>query len=181
MGRNKKYDPPEVTEALTCFALGSGRPERVKELLAELNLGHIPVSSISTWAYRDEREQYERIKSDLDVYVRSRMVDRFAGLADKALDLQVQIIAELQKRLGEKEIILVPTRELKGLLHEAVVAAGHNIENSQLLAGKPTQITRMDLGDLRKQLKERHGVELVLEGEIVDEEDVTPEQLPAST
>lgn len=166
-----KYSDAEVKEGMTLMVLSSAKPEHYKILAEETNC-RIPYGTAKRWAYTDKRESYQAVKSQLISTVYGRMEERSMAMADSAVDMWMKVWVELEKRLSPEEIHNLKTNELLKVMHESAVSMDIALGKAMVIGGKPTQIVENRFIDLQKALKERHGVSLTIEGEVVSEEDV---------
>jgi hypothetical protein len=172
------YSELEQKEAMALFVLASAKPKPYKRAVESYNEAakeenrppcKVPYGTVKRWAYTDKRDQFQQVKSEMGSSVYQAMEDRTLGLARVGVELLGSVANELEKRLSSDEIAALKTPELLKAWHELHVGMDISLGKAMAIGGRPTQITRMDFGDLQKTLLERHGVKLSLEGEAVPE------------
>lgn len=166
-----KYSDAQVHEGMTLMVLSSSKEEPYKQLARETKCP-VPYGTAKRWAYRDKSEQYQQVKTQLINTVYGRMEERAMGMADSAIDMWMRVWRELEKRLSPDEIHNLKTPELLKVMHESAVSMDIALGKAMVIGGKPTQIIDNKFSDIAKILKERHGVALTIEGEVLSEEDV---------
>lgn len=173
-----KYSDEQIREGMTLMVFASAKPRRYAELAQETKCP-IPYGTAKRWAYTDKKEAYQALKSQLITTVYGRMEERSMAMADSAVDLWMKVWVELEKRLSPEEIGRLKTPELLKVMHESAVSMDIALGKAMVIGGKPTQITENRFTDLQKALKERHGVSLTIEGEVVSEETIETKELAA--
>jgi hypothetical protein len=161
--RNYNYKPAEIDAALAIFAMQSGRQATVVPMLEQAGLGHIPIETLRTWAYKRHKERYQQIAAEVEAHRRSQLADQHMRLAHMSADLAEEATRLLRDRLDNAEEL--ETRELAKILREASNAAGLHTKGQQLLSGRPTAIVENRFEDIRRILAERHGIRVTVKGE----------------
>jgi len=156
--RPRRYTDEEVLKGLAIYALMSGAAAKVEPMLQEQGLGHVPLDTVREWAYRSRREDYQRVKGEVDQHVRARLADTHLSLAHAASELEAKAVTQLHNRLDEEQL---DAKDLANILKSAAIAGGVHTDKSQVLAGKPTSIVHNDFGNLKRALEQR-GIGLVL-------------------
>lgn len=154
------YTEEERRQALVVYASQNGRAEVVKPMLAELGLGHIPIRTLQSWAYRDRRDEYEQIKQEVAAYIRSQAADTYRSIAALASDVSHEALRQVADALGRGEIAL---KDLPKTAREAMLAAGIATDKGELLSGNPTSIVKTDVDDVRRELA-AVGIQIIVPG-----------------
>jgi hypothetical protein len=169
------YTEAERRQALVVYASQNGRAETVKPLLAEAGLGHIPIRTLQSWAYRDRRDEYEQIKQEWSAYVRSQAADTYHSIAALASDVSLEALRQTADALARGEVAL---KDLPKVAREAMLAAGIATDKGELLSGNPTSIVKTGIDDVRRDLASV-GVTIVMPGAELPAIDVQTERAPA--
>lgn len=162
----QQYTREEVLKGLTVLALVAGSKKRAEEMLVQQGLQRINIATLRDWAYVTYRDDYERIKSEIDQHVRAKLADNHLALAFDAGEIEALALEKLRAKLENNEL---NGKELASVLSSSAVAGGVHTDKAQLLAGKPTQIVQNDFSELQRALLQRHGVRLTIEGEATEE------------
>lgn len=172
------YSDQEQRDALALFVLASAKPRPYAKLLESHPEIAVPYGTVKRWAYTDKRDLHQQVKSELSGTVYGAMEDNALGLAESAVGLWSKAASELAERLDDEEMIkAMKDADLIKVMHESAVSFDISLGKAMAIGGRPTQITRLDLGDIRKQLETRHGIKIVLPGEeVIDAEAVEDEE-----
>jgi len=168
------YSELEQKEAMALFVLASAKPKPYARAVVSYNEAaqeehrppcKVPYGTVKRWAYTDKRDLFQQVKSEMGSSVYAAMEDRTLGLARVGIEMLGKVASELEKRLGEDEIASLKTPELLKAWHELHVGMDISLGKAMAIGGRPTQITRLDFGDLQQQLETRHGIKISLAGE----------------
>lgn len=169
------YTEEERRQALVVYASQNGRAEVVKPMLAEVGLGHIPIRTLQSWAYKDRRDEYEQIKQEWAAYVRSQAADTYRSIAAVASEVGHEALRQLADALARGEIAL---KELPRTATEALKAAGIATDKGELLSGNPTSIVKTDVDDVKRELA-AVGIQIIVPGADPQTIDVQAKPVPA--
>jgi flagellar motility protein MotE (MotC chaperone) len=100
----RDYSFEEIDLALTAFAIEGGRESATERLLLEAGLGDIPFSTIRNWAYRTHKDRYERIASEVEKQVRTRLADTFHRLATMSAELSEDLLNRINAELERRDV-----------------------------------------------------------------------------
>lgn len=102
MGK-RDYSFEEIDLALTAYALEGGREQATERLLLEAGLGDIPFSTIRNWAYRTHKDRYDRIASEVEKQIRTRLADTFHRLATMSAELSEDLLNRINDELQRRD------------------------------------------------------------------------------
>lgn len=158
--RLTRYTEEEVLKGLAIYALMSGAAAKVEALLQDQGLGHIPITTLRDWAYRVHRDEYVRIKGEVDQHVRSQLADSHMTLAHAAAEIEHKVITQLNQRLDNEQL---EAKDLANIMKSAAISGGVHTDKSQDLAARSSSLPKHDFSDLVRALKTR-GIGLTFEG-----------------
>ena len=164
-----KYSDTEIRDALALFVLASAKPKPYARLQANHPEIIVPYATVKGWAYTSKRELYQQVKSEMSSTVYGAIEDKSLAMADSAVELWARASHELSKRLSDDQIKAMKVPDLVKIMHEMAVSYDISLGKAMAIGGRPTQITRMDFGDIQKTLMERHGIRVSIEGEATEQ------------
>lgn len=142
------YTEKDKRQALTLYAMVSGRGDLAERMLAESGLGHIKIGTVRQWAYRSMRDDYLQIKGEVDGHVRSQMADVYRQGAQLAAEVSTEALRQLKVALEEGKL---EYRELAPAAQKAMLAAGIATDKGELLSGNPTSHVKTDMEDVQRE------------------------------
>lgn len=160
------YSQEQRTKALIAMAHWNGNGRQAAKELAQdgLDIDH---KTLWRWARKQHVEDYERIRAEVLPQVEAKAAEDYADLAARQVEVAHRITDRLEANIDE-----IPARDLPAANKNTVTAAAISTDKAQLLNDRPTHIVKRSASEVLRALK---GKGLVIDGEVLEEEDVEPE------
>lgn len=146
------YDPEQVERGLLALAECNGNGRKAERLLAEdEGTPHIDHATLYRWKVHQHAEQYERVKAEVLPKVRLKAAERHMDLSDRLMDTEGLILERLNQNVDNLD-----PRDLAGSLRNVSTSGAIHTDKAQLLADQPTEIRRLDTGEVLRKLGSRN-------------------------
>jgi hypothetical protein len=164
-----RHTREEVHDALSCFAMESGKEALVVPLLEEAGLD-VRFQTLRNWTRGTHKDLYQQIKSEVDKTLRVEMGDKYVSLAKTSASLIAKVLDQLEKRVDEGADTL-SIAELNKIAHESSVVTGITYDKALKAQGQPDIRIEHTAPDIARALKAR-GVSVTVDGQVLEEETV---------
>lgn len=144
------YDPEQVERGLIALAECNGNGRKAERLLAQDGIS-IAQATLYEWKNHRKVEQYERVKAEVLPKVRLKAAERHMDLSDRLMDTEGLILERLNQNVDNLD-----PRDLAGSLRNVSTSGAIHTDKAQLLADQPTEIRRLDTGEVLRKLGSRN-------------------------
>jgi hypothetical protein len=163
----KKFTVEDVDTVLNVLAMNGGNYSRTSEQVGkEYGIEVHPVT-LKKWVTVQFPSKYAVIQRELSDKINDVVTGRIGDLALSGTEIQHSLLEQLAERIDQEPN--VPIKELAPAVRNIAQATQVNIQQRQLLEGKPTGIT--ELRNIEETVKELEQNEILVDAEVVEEED----------
>jgi hypothetical protein len=164
----KKFTVQDVETVLNVLAMNGGNYSRTSEQVGKEYGIEIHPVTLKKWATTQFPSKYAVIQRTLADKINDVVAGRIGDLALTGTEVQHRLLQQLAERIDEEPN--VPIKELAPAVRNIAQATQTNIQQRQLLEGKPTGIT--ELRNIEETVRELEQNEILVDAEVVEEEDV---------
>lgn len=146
--RGPSADPELIERGLLALAECNGNGAKAERLLAEDNVS-IDHSTLYRWKRRFA-EQYERVRAEVVPKVRLRASEDHMALSARLMETEGKLLTRLESTIEE-----LPPKEVSTALRNVSTSAAIHVDKAQVLSDQPTEIRRLDAGEVLRKLGSR--------------------------
>ena len=143
------YDPAMVERGLLALAECNGNGRKAERLLSEDDLG-IDHTTLYRWRQGPYAEQYERIRAEVVPKVRLRASEDHMALSERLMDAEGDLLTMLMDKAHE-----LPPKEVSTAIRNVSTSGAIHVDKAQVLSDQPTEIRRLDTGEVLRKLGSR--------------------------
>lgn len=142
--------PEELKErAMIALAEHNGNSRRAAAMLAKDGI-KLSFSCVNEWRHRDP-ERYERVRAEVLPRVRLKASERHMDLSERLMDAEGVILGKMMERVDE-----LPPKEMSTALRNVSTSSAIHTDKAQVLSDQPTEIRRLDAGEVLRKLGSRN-------------------------
>lgn len=162
----KTYTEKEITHYLTVLANFNSSVKKAVQYLKDEEGIELSKDTLSTWRYRNRREDYEAIRRRLKERLNADEVERNRKLAKKIYEVEAKAVERVEQELND-----MSGKDVSAAAKNLAIERGIALTKAQELAGEATVvIEHRSLKELSRKL-ERFGVNVpeAIDAEVVEE------------
>jgi hypothetical protein len=143
------YDPVQVERGLLALAECNGNGRKAERLLAEDGIT-ISDSTLYLWKNGPHAEQYERIRAEVLPKVRLAASEDHMALSERCMEAEHLLLDRLVD-----EVPKLDRRDISTSLRNVSTSGAIHVDKGQVLSDAPTEIRRLDTGEVLRKLNSR--------------------------
>jgi hypothetical protein len=138
-----------VERGLLALAECNGNGRKAERLLSE---DEITISDTTLYEWKNglHAEQYERVRAEVVPKVRLRASEDHMALSARLMDTEGKLLTRLESTIDE-----LPPKEVSTALRNVSTSAAIHVDKAQVLSDQPTEIRRLDTGEVLRKLGSR--------------------------
>lgn len=149
--KRTKPGDPKCERGLLALAEHNGNSRKAAEFLARGD-SPVHVHHQTLWNWRErEPERYERIRAEVVPKVRLRASEDHMAMAARLMDLEGELLEKLKEKADE-----LPAKEVSTALRNVSTSGAIHVDKAQVLSDQPTEIRRLDTGEVLRKLSSRN-------------------------
>lgn len=141
--------PETVERGLLALAERNGNAYKAVELLA---MDGIKVSDQTLYNWRDKhRERYEAIRADVLPRIQLKAAEDHRALSARCMEAEHLLLDRLIAEIGNLD-----KRDISTSLRNVSTSGAIHVDKAQILSDQPTEIRRLDTGEVLRKLGSRN-------------------------
>lgn len=149
--KRTKAGDPKCERGLLALAEHNGNSRKAAEFLARGDTPiHVHHQTLRDWRER-EPERYERIRAEVVPKVRLRASEQHMELSARLMDAEGELLEQLMDNRHE-----LPPKEVSTALRNVSTSGAIHVDKAQVLSDQPTEIRRLDTGEVLRKLSSRN-------------------------
>lgn len=144
------YDPEQVERGLIALAECNGNGRKAERLLSQDGIG-IDHTTLYRWRKYEHAEQFERVRAEVLPKVRLAASEDHMALSERCMEAEHLLLDRLVD-----EVPNLDKRDISTSLRNVSTSGAIHVDKGQVLSDQPTEIRRLDTGEVLRKLGSRN-------------------------